>query len=107
MSYSIKQIHQEFVPKYDRWNGKISPRVKAWFSHIVEIIRLWVQGDKPYVKHDKIQGTCRDHAKIEIGDLLYLTAEIIWMVTGLEFNIVPKQTLIRVWKKFEENKSES
>lgn len=102
---TIQSIHRDFIPKYDRWHGKLLPRVKAWFKHIAEVLQLYFQGNKPYVKHGRTLGTCREHSKTEFGDWLWLTAEIIWMITGIELKIVPKQTLQRMWNKMKDNKN--
>ncbi|MBN2016294.1 hypothetical protein JW766_05700 [Candidatus Dojkabacteria bacterium] len=101
---TISKIHKEFIPQYDRWHGKMLPRIKSWFSHIFEVISLWLDGDKPYVKHGQSTETSREHAKVELGDLLWLTAEIFWMITGVELPIVPSATLERVWNKLAESK---
>ncbi|HUW24074.1 MAG TPA: hypothetical protein VMW04_00430 [Patescibacteria group bacterium] len=102
---TLKKIHQEFIPQFDRWNGRLSPRIQAWFLHLFEIPMLWFKGNKLYSKHDQIKGTCREHSVVEFGDWLYLTAEIIFMLTKVELKIVPQETLQRVWKKFEANKA--
>jgi hypothetical protein len=47
MVISISIIHHEFVPKYDRWHGKLFPRIIAWFEHIGEVVVLFLKGDKP------------------------------------------------------------
>ena len=104
---SIEEIHRTFVPSYDRWHGKLFPRIKSWFAHIGEVIILFIQGNKPYWKHGRTLGTCRQHAKTELGDWIWLTAEIIYMITKKELKIVPKATLIRVWNKMEETKTSS
>ncbi len=101
---TIKKIHEKFVPKYDRWHGKLLPRIKSWFAHIGEVISLWLKGDKPYWKHGRTLGTCRQHAKTELGDWLWLTAEITYMVTGIELKIVPKHIYKRIWEKLQESK---
>ena len=101
---TIEKIHNEFVPAYDRWQGKLLPRIAAWFCHISEIIVLLTRGSKPYQKHGKTVGSCREHAKTEFGDWLWLTAEIIWMVTRIGLPIVPVVTFQRLWKKMEESK---
>ena len=103
---TIAKIHKTFVPKYDRWHGKLLPRVKSWFAHIGEILFLWMKGNKPYSKHGRTLGTCKQHARTEFGDWLWLTAEIVWMITGIELNIVPKHTFKRVWDKMQEAKDE-
>lgn len=101
---TIAQIHKEFVPKYDRWHGKLFPRFKSWFSHIAEIIFLLLKGNRPYRKHGKSFESCRQHAKVEAGDWLWLTAEIFWMLTKIELPIVPDFTLRRVYDKLSEEK---
>ena len=99
---TIEKIHNEFIPKYDRWQGKLLPRIEAWFAHLFEIASLWLKGSKPYCKHGRTLGTCRQHARTEFGDWLWLTAEIIWMVTNIELPIVPKATFKRVLAKMQE-----
>lgn len=106
-SITISKIHKEFVPKYDRWHGKLVPRIKSWFEHIFEIIDLWIKNDQVYKKHGPTHESSRQHAYIEFGDWLWLTAEIIWMWTKVELPIVPKATLERIWKKMEENRIKS
>lgn len=103
-SITIAKIHKEFVPQYERWQGKLFPRIKSWFAHIGEVVILWLKGNKPYYKHGRTLGTCREHSKTELGDWLWLTAEIFWMITKIELNIVPKSTFKRVWDKMQENK---
>lgn len=101
---TIPLIYKNFVPRYDRWHGKSAPRVRSWFEHIWEVATLYLQGNKPYWKHGRTLGTCREHSKTEFGDWLWLTAEITWMLTGIELKIVSKKTLKRVWDKMEESK---
>jgi hypothetical protein len=105
MEITIASIHKEFVPQYDRWHGKFKPRIVSWFKHIGEIFDLWSKGDKLYSKRGKTIGTCREHAWVEVGDWLYLTAEIFYMLTKIELPIVPKKTLERVWEKMNENRT--
>jgi|GEM_PF-4546513 len=105
--YSIEKLHKEFVPLYDRWEGKLLPRVQSWFLHIGEIICLYLKGNKAYYKHGRTLGTCREHAKTEFGDLLWLTAEIFWMITKIELPIVSNETYRRVWEKMNESKKKS
>ena len=101
---TIPLIHKNFVPKYDRWHGKLLPRIKSWFEHIGEVTYLFFKGNAPYWKHGRTLGTCREHSKTELGDWLWLTAEISWMLTGIELKIVPRRILKRVWDKMEESK---
>lgn len=101
---TIEKIHKTFVPEYDRWHGKLLPRIKSWFAHIWEVIFLWIKGNKVYSKHGISSGTCREHSAVEFGDWLWLTVEIIWMITGIELKIVPEATYKRVWNKMQENK---
>lgn len=102
---TIEKIHNEFMPKYDRWNGKLMPRIISWFAHILEFVVLWFKGDKTYWKHGRTTGTCREHAKIEFGDWLWLTAEIVWMVTKIELPIIPQYAYQRMWDKMEETRA--
>jgi len=37
--------------------------------------------------------TCRKHAYLELGDWLYLTAEIIYMITRIELSISTKKSV--------------
>jgi hypothetical protein len=104
---TIAKIHNAFVPKYDRWHGKLWPRIKSWFTHIGEVTSLWLKGNKLYWKHGRTLGTCRQHAKTELGDWLWLTAEIIWMLTKIELKIVPKPIYKRVWDKMQESKDDA
>ncbi len=101
---TIKKMHQEFVPRYDRWQGKVLPRLQAWFEHLYEISSLWLRGSQPYRKHGLTKGTCREHSAVEFGDLLFLSAEIIFLLTKIELKIVPQKTLQRVWNKLEERR---
>ena len=101
---SISSIHKDFVPKYDRWHGRLLPRIDSWFKHIGEIVTLWFSGNKPYTKHGVKTETNRQHALVEVGDWLWLTAEIFYMVTKIELPIVPEKTLHRVRAKMEESK---
>jgi hypothetical protein len=104
---TISLIHKTFVPQYDRWHGKLAPRIKSWFEHIIEVIQLYSQGNKPYTKHGRTLGICREHSKTEFGDWLWLSAEITWMLTGIELRIVPKRTLQRMWDKMAENRTKA
>jgi hypothetical protein len=101
---TIAKIHEEFVPKYDRWQGRLMPRIGSWFAHVYEIVLLWLKGNRPYWKHERTLGTCRQHARTEFGDWLWLTAEIIWMVTRIELPIVPNQTYKRVLIKMQQTR---
>lgn len=101
---TIARIHEEFVPEYDRWHGRLTPRIGSWFAHLYEITLLWLKGDKPYWKHGRTLGSCRQYARTEFGDWLWLTAEIIWMVTKIDLPIVPKQTYNRVLAKMKETR---
>jgi hypothetical protein len=101
---SISSIHREYVPIHDRWHGRLLPRIESWFRHIGEITVLWLLGSKPYTKHGATNETSRQHALVELGDWLWLTAEIIYMTTKLELPIVPEKTLQRIRSKMEENR---
>lgn len=68
---------------------------------------IWIKANKPYYKHGRTTGTCREHAKTEFEDWLWLTAEIIRMITKIQLPIVPKQTYQRMWNKMEETRRKS
>ncbi|MFH1428857.1 MAG: hypothetical protein ABIH39_03835 [Candidatus Margulisiibacteriota bacterium] len=99
---TIPLIHQTFVPEHDKFHGRILPRIKCWLAHIGEVAYLWGMGNKPYTKNGRTNYTCREHAAVEYGDLLYFTADIVWMITGIELPIVPESTLQRIWQKMAE-----
>ncbi len=102
--HSIAYIHKTYLPEYDRWHGKLRPRIISWFAHIGEVVQLYAQGTKPYYKHGRSTGTCREHAKTEFKDWLWLTAEITWMIFHIQLPIVPSTTYDRVISKMEDNK---
>ncbi|KKT76194.1 MAG: hypothetical protein UW86_C0001G0019 [Microgenomates group bacterium GW2011_GWA1_Microgenomates_45_10] len=101
---TVRAIHESFFPEYDQWHSRLTPRIIAWHLHVVEVVYLWVKGKRTYWKHNRTTGTCRHHAKTEFGDLMWLTADIVWMVTKIELPIVSQKAFQRIWDKMEERK---
>jgi hypothetical protein len=42
---------------------------------------------------------------VEFGDLKWHTAEIVYMLLGIEWQGVPRRNYLRVWRRMEENRA--
>ena len=91
--------------------------ITGWYDHETDLFcgdylaisEYFINGvpvylGKPYYKHGRSTGTCREHAKTEFKDWLWLTAEITWMIFHIQLPIVPSTTYDRVISKMEDNK---